>query len=86
MKAYVFITVDGEATELAAALRRVPGVIEADAMTGEIDVIAACEADDLRTLNRIITLIKQQTGVITATTRVVIGPPAKSIAPAAVAA
>jgi DNA-binding Lrp family transcriptional regulator len=86
MKVYVFITVDGEATEFAAALRLVPGVTAADAMTGEVDVLAVCEADDLQTLNRIVTLIKQQTGVITTTTRVVIGPPAKSIAPAAVAA
>lgn len=86
MKVYVFITVDGGATEFAAALRLVPGVIEADAMTGEIDVIAACEADDPQALNRIVTLIKQQTGVITTTTRVVISPPAKSVTPAAVAA
>ncbi len=86
MKVYVLITVDGEATEFAAALRMEPGVIEADATTGEIDVIAACEADELQTLNRIVTRIQQRSGVIKTTTRVVIGPPARSITPAAVAA
>ncbi len=87
MKAYVFITIgSGEPAELAAALRVAPGVIEADATTGDIDVIAACEADDLQTLNTIVTGIRQRQGVDKMATRVVIGPPAKSMTPAAVAA
>jgi DNA-binding Lrp family transcriptional regulator len=77
MKAYVFVTVDGEATEFASALRVVPGVIEANATTGEIDAIVVCEADDLLALSGSITRIQRQPGVIKAITRIVISLPAE---------
>ena len=86
MKAYVFINVAGEATELAVALRAAPGVIAADATTGEIDVIAVCEGISLQALNRVVTGIQQLPGVIKSTTRVVVGPPPKSTTGSAVAA
>jgi uncharacterized protein with GYD domain len=86
MKAYLFITVDGEATRIAAALRGLPGVVDADATTGDIDVIAACEADDMRVLNQTVARIRLQEGVIRTTTTVVISPTAESTARIAVAA
>jgi len=85
MKAYVFVTVDGQATEFTAALRVVPGVIQADATTGEIDAIVVCEADDLQALSWSIASIQRQAGVIKAPTRVVISPPAEPATAAAAA-
>lgn len=86
MKAYVFVTADGEATDLAAALRLVPGVTEADETTGEIAVITACEADDPLELNKIVGLIRQQTGVLGTSTRVVISRAPAAVTQAAIAA
>ena len=74
MKAYLFVSAAGEPTELAAALRAVPGVITADATTGDIDVIAACEADGMVALNAIVRSIQQRSDVIESKVRVVIGP------------
>ncbi|MFI5284010.1 MAG: Lrp/AsnC ligand binding domain-containing protein [Candidatus Dormibacterales bacterium] len=74
MKAYLFVSAAGEPTHLAAALRAVPGVIAADATTGDIDVIAVCEASGLVELNAIVTAIHQREDVIESHVRVVIGP------------
>ena len=86
MKAYLFISAAGEPMQLAAALRAVPGVISADATTGDIDVIAACEASGLVELNAIVSAIHRRDDVLEAHVRVVIGPAPSSTEKAAVAA
>jgi len=86
MKAYVFVTAEGEATDLAAALRAVPGVIAADATTGEYDVIAVCEAESLLELSHLVREVQRHDGVIESVLRIVIGPPARAARRAAVAA
>ena len=75
LKAYLFLSAAGEPVELAAALRALPGVVAADATTGDIDVIAVCEANGLVELNGIVSEIEQRDDVVESKVRVVIGPP-----------
>jgi DNA-binding Lrp family transcriptional regulator len=77
MKAWILIHSEGEPADLARRLKAVPGVAEADAITGPYDVIASCEADDLRSLAESITRIQTLEGVLKTTTRVVISPTAE---------
>lgn len=55
IRAYVLInTHPGKALEVAANLVGQRGVLQADAITGEYDVIAQVEAEDLRGIGSII--------------------------------
>lgn len=55
MMAYVLINASpGRALELVKRLRQVPGIRDADAITGEYDIIAVCEAQDLSALGTLI--------------------------------
>jgi DNA-binding Lrp family transcriptional regulator len=51
MRAYVLInTLPGRALDVVGKIRAVPGVLEADAITGDYDVIASLEAANFAVL------------------------------------
>ncbi|TMD10240.1 MAG: Lrp/AsnC family transcriptional regulator [Chloroflexi bacterium] len=55
MKAYVLINASpGHALDVAQALQGVQGITAADAITGEYDVIAVCEAKDVASIGNLI--------------------------------
>jgi DNA-binding Lrp family transcriptional regulator len=55
VRAYVLISATaGKALEVAATLKQQPGVVQADAITGEYDVIALVEAGDVAGIGRLI--------------------------------
>jgi DNA-binding Lrp family transcriptional regulator len=55
VRAYVLITATaGKALEVVQALKGQDGIIEADAITGEYDVIAQIKADDVAGIGRLI--------------------------------
>ena len=65
MKAYVLINASpGHAIDIAKALQGVDGISAADAITGEYDVIAVCEAKDVAGIgNLIVDKIQKVEGV-----------------------
>jgi DNA-binding Lrp family transcriptional regulator len=65
MKAYVLINASpGHAIDIARALQNVSGISAADAITGEYDVIAVCEAKDVAGIgNLIVDKIQKVEGV-----------------------
>lgn len=70
MRAYVLINASpGLALELARRLRDVPAIKDANAITGQYDVIAICEVLDVNTLGRLIVGdIQKREGVFKTTT------------------
>ena len=53
-KAYVLIEAEaGHVGAVIASLKKLPGVTEADAVTGPYDIILVVEADDNRTVGRL---------------------------------
>ena len=55
MRAYVLISADaGKALAVSHQLRQVPGVLNADAITGEYDVIAQVEAEDINGVGQMV--------------------------------
>jgi DNA-binding Lrp family transcriptional regulator len=55
MKAYVLINASpGRALEVAQKMQGVKGITAADAITGEYDVIAVCEAEDVNSIGQMI--------------------------------
>jgi DNA-binding Lrp family transcriptional regulator len=55
VRAYVLITATaGKALEVVSGLDGQDGVIQADAITGEYDVIAQVQADDIAAIGRLI--------------------------------
>jgi DNA-binding Lrp family transcriptional regulator len=55
MRAYVLINASaGKTIEVARALQGVPGITNADAITGEYDVIATVEAPDVAGIGSVI--------------------------------
>ena len=55
MKAYVLINASpGRALDVAEKIRTQPGVSAADPITGEYDVIAVCEAQDVNGIGQVI--------------------------------
>jgi DNA-binding Lrp family transcriptional regulator len=54
-RAYVLITAAaGQAAAVAEALRALPGVAQADVVTGPYDVVAVVEAADVAALGRLV--------------------------------
>jgi DNA-binding Lrp family transcriptional regulator len=76
MKAYIFInTSAGSAIAVADKVRSIPGMISADAITGQYDVVATCDVDDLRSIGQLIVMqIQAQKGVLSTRTSLVIRP------------
>jgi len=55
VKAYILVSAQPtKAVGLAGAIRAVRGITAADAVTGEYDVIAACEVADVKSLGELI--------------------------------
>ena len=55
MKAYVLINASpGHAIDVAQQLQGADGITAADAITGEYDVIAVCEAQDVNGIGQLI--------------------------------
>ncbi|MBO0683837.1 MAG: Lrp/AsnC ligand binding domain-containing protein [Candidatus Dormibacteraeota bacterium] len=55
MKAYVLINASpGRAIEVAQKIQGQSGMLAADAITGEYDVIAVCEAPDVSAIGQLI--------------------------------
>ncbi len=55
-KAYVLIeTAVGKTKDVLRSLRQVKGVREADAVTGEYDIVAGVEAEDLNSIGELVT-------------------------------
>jgi DNA-binding Lrp family transcriptional regulator len=55
MKAYVLINASpGRALEVAQKMQGIKGITAADAITGEYDVIAVCEAEDVNSIGQMI--------------------------------
>jgi DNA-binding Lrp family transcriptional regulator len=55
-KAYVLInTAVGKSTSVLRSLQQVKGIREADAVTGEVDIIAIVEAEDLNGIGNVVT-------------------------------
>ena len=55
-KAYVLIeTAVGKTKDVLDALRGIDGVREADAVTGEYDIVAVVEADSLNNIGELVT-------------------------------
>lgn len=73
MRAYMFINaLHSQSPTLAKAIRAVPGVHAADAITGDYDVIASIEARDLAELREILAGVQAVAGVIKTTTCMVL--------------
>jgi DNA-binding Lrp family transcriptional regulator len=55
MKAYILInTSPGRALDIARRMRDKPGIVAADPITGEYDVITVCEAPDVNAIGQLI--------------------------------
>lgn len=73
IRAYVLITATaGKALEVVERLRSSPGVLHADAITGEYDVIAQLEAEDVAGVGRLVVGNVQANGVLKTITCLVV--------------
>lgn len=74
MKAYILINSSpGRSLKLAAEIRSVPGIRDADAITGDYDIIAVGEAADVQTLGALVVKhIQKLEGVLRTKTCLVI--------------
>lgn len=55
VRAYVLITANaGRALQVVDGLRGSPGVVQVDAITGEFDVVAQVQADDVAGIGRLV--------------------------------
>ncbi|WP_297491415.1 Lrp/AsnC family transcriptional regulator [Thermococcus sp.] len=74
VKSYVLLTIEiGKVESVIEELKKIPGVIRADAVTGPYDAIVYIEANDLGELTRkILHDIHNIDGVIDTTTAIVV--------------
>jgi len=67
LKAYVLIQTEANRAPIAEAIRRLPGVITAEDLTGPYDAIALARADSSRGLSeQVVAAIERLPGVIRA--------------------
>ncbi|HHC07320.1 MAG TPA: Lrp/AsnC family transcriptional regulator [Actinobacteria bacterium] len=66
MQAYVLIQTDtGRASDVASAIRDMPGVLSTEAVTGPYDVIVFAEAEDVDALGQlVVTKIQPIEGIV----------------------
>jgi Lrp/AsnC ligand binding domain len=63
--AYVFVDTENPGPKrVAREIRRLPGVVRADALLGTPDVIAIVEADDIGEMDAVIDRIAELSGVL----------------------
>jgi DNA-binding Lrp family transcriptional regulator len=73
VKAYMFVNaLHGQSLALTTAIRDLPGVNAADAITGDYDVVATIEARDLAELRDILAGVQGLAGVVKTTTCMVL--------------
>ena len=73
MKAYIFVNAGrGRALAVAEAVRSMVGVRDAEAITGDFDVVATLEFDELGGLRSVMTAIQSIEGISKTTTCLVI--------------
>jgi DNA-binding Lrp family transcriptional regulator len=73
MRAYMFVNAEqGRSIDLTKAMRGLPGVQLADAITGDYDIVAAVTAKDLAELRDIMTGVQAISGVLKTTTCMVL--------------
>ena len=73
MKAYMFInSMRGQALALTRGIRGVGGVLSADAITGDYDIIASVEVRDLTELRTAMAGVQALDGVLKTTTCMVL--------------
>ena len=73
MKAYMFInSMRGQSLALTRSIRSVDGVLSADAITGDYDVIASVEVKDLAELRTAMAGVQGLEGVLKTTTCMVL--------------
>lgn len=73
MKAYMFINaMRGQSLALTKAIRGVPGVLDADAITGDYDIVASVEARDLAQLRTTMNGVQAIDGILKTTTCMVL--------------
>jgi DNA-binding Lrp family transcriptional regulator len=73
MRAYMFINaLRGQSLALTKTLRGVEGVLAADAITGDYDIVAHIEARDLAELRAVLAGVQEIAGVLKTTTCMVL--------------
>ena len=73
MRAYMFINaMRGQSLGLTRALKAVQGVVSADAITGDYDIVAAVEARDLAELRTTMAGVQAIDGILKTTTCMVL--------------
>ncbi len=72
VQAYVFVdTVNPGPKRVVGELRKIPGVVRADALFGVPDVIALVEGDDIAAMDTVIDRIAELDGVVETESKVV---------------
>ena len=73
MKAYMFInSMRGQSIALTRAIRAVAGVLSADAITGDYDIVASVDVKDLTELRTAMAGVQALDGVLKTTTCMVL--------------
>ena len=73
MRAYMFINaLQGQSLAVTKAIREVPGVNAADAITGDYDIVASIAAQDLAELRAVLAGVQEIAGVLKTTTCMVL--------------
>jgi DNA-binding Lrp family transcriptional regulator len=72
VQAYVFIDTENPGPKrIVPEIRRIPGVVRADALLGVPDIIAIVEGDDLAAMDAVIDAIVELDGVLDSESKVV---------------
>lgn len=72
VQAYVFLdTVNPGPMRIVKEVRKIPGVVRADALFGVPDLIALVEGDDLAAMDEVINRIVELDGVVDSESKVV---------------
>jgi len=72
VKAYILIVTSmGKESEVVEFLRKIKGVIEANAVYGEYDVVAELQNKDLQGLNKIIAEVRRNPSILRTVTLIV---------------
>jgi len=72
VQAYVFLdTVNPGPMRIVAEVRKIPGVIRADALFGVPDIMALVEGDDLAQLDEVINRIVELDGVVDSESKII---------------
>jgi Lrp/AsnC ligand binding domain len=72
VQAYVFVDTENPGPKrVVCELRKIPGVVRADALFGVPDVVAIVEGDDIATMDAVIDRIAELKGVLDTESKVI---------------